>query len=107
MLITFKSEASGDVMMFSDVAAQLLGIIGKSLEQRGVITVEQLPDAIARLKQAATANKAQLAKLQEPEQEKSSAGGQRPFVSMAVRAVPFIELLERSLKAKKPVMWGV
>ncbi len=110
MLITFQSEATGDVMMFGDVAQQLLDIIGKTLDQRGIITVEQLPEAIRRLKQATAKSNGQHMEKTEDEQEKEEktpAGGQRPYVSLAQRAFPLIELLERALKAKVPVTWGV
>jgi hypothetical protein len=41
----------------------------------------------------------------QPEVE-AAPGGQRPYVSLAVRAVPLVELLEYSLKEKTPVVWG-
>ena len=51
MLIVFKSQASGDVMMFEKNARELLAIIGKDRDSgQGVVTVEQLPDAIERLR---------------------------------------------------------
>ena len=36
-----------------------------------------------------------------------TAQNSRPFVTLAQRAVPLLELLEWSLKKKKPVVWGV
>jgi len=110
MLITFKSKASGDVIMFGDVAKRLMEVMGKSPDDQGIVTVEQLPDALARLKEAVAEDKAQQAQPEEdapPQVEKTSDGGQREFVSLARRATPLIELLEYSLKAKVPVVWGV
>ena len=52
MIITFKSRATADTIMFGDVAKDLLSLMGKAFEPRGIITLEQLPDAIARLRQA-------------------------------------------------------
>ena len=109
-MITFKSDAAGNVIMFEDVAQQLLEIMGKRPEKQGIITVEQLPDTIARLKRTAADAKAQPKKTDEDDETKldqAPAGGERRFVTLAHRAVPLIELLERSLKAKKPVVWGV
>ena len=107
-MITFKSDAAGNVIMFDDVAKQLLEIMGKSPEKQGIVTVEQLPDAIARLKRAATDAKApKKTDEDEAKLDQAPAGGERRFVTLAQRAVPLIELLERSLKAKKPVVWGV
>ena len=107
MLITFKSKAAGDVMMFGDVAKQLLHVMGKSQDSKGIITVEQIPDAIARLKRAAAETKAHTAGKEESHVEKTAGGGERPYVSLALRAVPLIDLLEHARKAKEPVTWGV
>jgi uncharacterized small protein (DUF1192 family) len=110
MLITFRSQASGDVMMFDDVARHMLRIIGKEPADKGIITVAQLPDAIAALKGAIAADKAE-------RPERSASGrvstetepdsGQDLFVSASQRAQPLLEQLEWSLKADKPVLWDV
>jgi hypothetical protein len=106
MLIIFKSKASGDVIMFGDVGKQLLSVMGKSPEPKGIITPEQLPDAIQRLQDAIARSKAQPADTTEADDTPKAADGERVFVSLAVRAVPLLQLLERSLKAKTPVIWG-
>ena len=50
MLVVFKSDAAADVIMFGDVAKKLIPILGPDREvAKGIVTVEQLPDAIARL----------------------------------------------------------
>jgi hypothetical protein len=53
MLVKFISSTSGQIMMFAAVARQLLDILGKDCSARGVITTEQLPEAIERLRLAA------------------------------------------------------
>lgn len=109
MLIIFKSKAAGDVMMFGDVANSLMEIMGKAATGKGIITVEQLPQAIARLKAAVAQDKAANAPVDHDERrfEKTPEGGKREAVSLARRAVPLIELLEYSLKEELPVTWGV
>ena len=109
MLIIFKSKAAGDVMMFGDVAQSLMEIMGKSPEAKGIVTVEQLPDAIARLKAAVAQDKAERPVVDHDERlfEKTPEGGKREYVSLARRAVPLIELLDYSLKEEVPVTWGV
>lgn len=53
MLITFKSPACHDVVMFENDAQELLSILGKNPNaSMGVVTVEQHSEAIARLKAA-------------------------------------------------------
>lgn len=110
MIVTFQSPASGDVIMFGDVAKRMMEIMGKEPGEKGIVTVEQLPDAIDRLKAAIAADKASRAKMSPddlPATEAAEGGGSRPYVSLAQRAVPLVELLEWSLKKKKPVVWGV
>ena len=109
MLIVFKSKAAGDVMMFGDVAHSLMEIMGKDATGKGIITVEQLPGAIARLKASVAQDKAERPVVDHDERlfEKTPEGGKREHVSLARRAVPLIELLEYSLKEKVPVTWGV
>ena len=109
MLIVFKSKAAGDVMMFGDVAYSLMEIMGKTPEPKGIVTVAQLPGAIARLKAAVAQDKAERPVVDHDERlfEKTPEGGKREFVSLARRAVPLIELLDYSLKEEVPVTWGV
>lgn len=109
MLIIFKSKAAGDVMMFGDVAHTLMEIMGKDPGDKGIVTVEQLPEAIARLKAAVAQDKAEKPVIDHDERlfEKTPEGGKREYVSLARRAVPLIELLEFSLKEGEPVVWGV
>ena len=48
MLIVFKSPASGDVIMFEKNGKEMLGVLGKDpSDAKGIVTVEQLPGAIA------------------------------------------------------------
>ena len=110
MIVVFQSRAAGDIIMFGDVAKRMMEIMGKDVADRGIVTVEQLPDAIARLKAAIAADKAERAGKPDgdlPHKERSEDGGSRPFVSLTQRAVPLLELLELSLKKNKPVVWGV
>lgn len=107
-MITFRSDAAADVMMFDDVAKRMMEIVGKEATPRGIITVEQLPEAIARLKAAIAEDHAShVGDTDQPETEEAPGGGRRAYVGLARRAVPLVEFLEYSLKAEKPVMWGV
>jgi hypothetical protein len=110
MIITFRSPASSDVIMFGDVAHRMMRLMGKDPEPKGIVTVEQLPEAIALLKAAIAADKIEHAGKQDedlPQFEVSESGVKRPYVGLAQRAIPLLELLEWSLKERKPVVWGV
>lgn len=113
MLITFKSRASSDVMMFGNIALEILEIMGKGRDMKGIITVEDLPDAIARLAKAAEENRAVVrahqaeldAHIATLDDEQAIADA-KSVVHLCQRAVPLIELLKYSLKAEMPVTWG-
>lgn len=111
MLITFKSAAGADVLMFGEPARAILKIIGKDPDDaKGIVTVEQLPDAISRLRGAIDADKARHTEPSEAEEEAAKESGQTGMaapVSLAQRAYPLLALLEDSLKEKAPVTWGV
>jgi hypothetical protein len=111
MLITFKSDAGADVLMFGESATPLLEILGKDpADPRGIVTVEQLPTAIGQLKTAIAAEKARAAPktaaAEEAEREAGQTGMAAP-VNLAQRAWPLLDLLERALSNKVPVVWGV
>lgn len=110
MLIVFKSAACGDLLYFGDVAKLMMELMGKAVTDQGIVTVEQLPAAIARLAAAIAGDKPQhrdhlLA--DEPKIEAAEDGGERPFVSLTRRALPLLEMLKVSLAEKEPVVWGV
>lgn len=110
MIVTFKSAAGADVIYFGDVAKRMMELMGKDVADQGIVTVEQLPAAIALLKAAIAADKERHRQhlLDEaPGTEADGNGGARPFVSLTQRAMPLLALLEESLGEKKPVVWGV
>ncbi len=113
MLITFKSDAASDVIMFHHHAKELLSIIGKDPEDaKGIVTVEQIPDAIERLRLAIAQDRARQRELeQDPDQEEADreAGrtGIAARVALAQRAWPLLDMLECSQKDRVPVVWGV
>ena len=108
MLIVFKSQASGDVMMFRKNARDILRIIGKDADApRGVVTVEQLPEAIARLTAAVEEDKRLRAERDSGEPDPVDVSTGQPVIHLSQRALPFIELLQYALADEKPVTWGV
>lgn len=117
MIVTFRSRATADVIMFGEVAHRLMRLMGKEATAQGIVTVEQLPDAIARLRAAIEQDKEQHAglvaeALDALDSASSGADAERPDpmsqpVSLTQRAVPLLEMLERSQRHDQPVVWGV
>lgn len=111
MLVTFKSAASADVIMLDDAAKKLIGILGKDPDDaKGIVTAEQLPGAIARLRAAIEEDRVrQAARTEADEAAEREAGktGMAAPVSLAQRAWPLLDMLEASQKEDVPVTWGV
>jgi len=103
-MIVFQSDASGDVMMFDEVAHRMMDIMGKERTSRGVITVGQMPECIARLRAAIAEERAREKPRQDDEEDEAGVAAR---VGLAQRALPLVELLERSLQRGKPVLWGL
>lgn len=110
MLITFSSRTGPDVLMFGHVANRLLKMMGKAPTSEGIVTVEQIPEVLALLRRAvdtshSAAAKAQAAAEHTNQTQDQDGDNRRPPISLAQRAHPLIELLERSQRAGKPVLW--
>ncbi len=105
MIYKFKSQATAEVIMLQASADQMLSIIGKEPSAQGIITVAQMPAAIAALDVAIEVHEAAVAKRREhPELVVEVAGDS---VRLRDRAAPFIDLLKTSAQAGKDVVWGV
>ena len=115
-LITFKSKAAGEIYMFRETAEKIFKVIGKPLGLRGVLTPEELPAAIEKLKDEMEQEKELLKDVRAREdknfregkdldEEKISAF-EKP-VYFTQRAYPLLEMMEMSLKEDTPVVWGV
>lgn len=95
MLVTFSTDAYGDITMFGDVALSMLKMMGHSGTVPSAILAEDVPAALKRLTAAIdTSNVSTQAK-----------DTDEPAVSLANRARPLIELLSAAAKAKANVMW--
>lgn len=103
MTITFKSRAGADLLMFGEDAKDMMRLMEKDVAEMGIVTVASIPMAIQKLREAADNSPPP-----EPvsEQENTDDDVEEP-VTLAQRVFPLLDLLERSLKAKVPVVWGM
>lgn len=110
MIYEFKSRVTGTVVMNQDAAEWILGVIGKQPGPQGIITVDQMPAAIAALREAVEQDKQAIREArrestgQEEEDEPDAPGA---VVSRAQRAWPFIEMLVAAQQGGREVTWGV
>ena len=107
MLVTFKSKATAEVSMYPEHAKMLLSLVGKTLEPeaapRGIITAAEVPAALKTLRSAAEASREN-----DRHRPQDDDGADRPIsVSLAQRAFPLIDMLERAAAENTDVMWGV
>ena len=84
---------------------QMLTIIGRQPSAQGIITVEQIPAAIAALEAAVITH--EMAESRSHDQTGTEIAASGDSVRLRARATPFIELLRNSERASKDVVWGV
>lgn len=105
MLVKFISSTSGQIMMFAPVARQLLEILGKDCRARGVITTEQLPEALIRLRRAVADPSRHPTANSESADDDGDDAPEASSVGLAQRAYPFIELIEWTRKDDGFILW--
>jgi len=105
MLVKFISSTSGQIMMFAPVARQILEILGKDCNARGVITSEQIPEAINLLRLAASDSRRQSEGITPQPSDDRDGKDEAPPVDLSQRAYPLIELLDWTHKDDGFILW--
>jgi hypothetical protein len=118
MPVTFKSQATGNLVMLSAHAEALLKLLGKTAVEPGILEVADMPRALATFRAldpdelpdvpARVAGEDALAADSDRRHEdKPPVGFQDEPVSLRQRAAPFIRLIEQAQAGDKPIVWGV
>ena len=91
--------------MLADLTQRIFDILGRPLEPRGILTVEQLPALIIALETAILKDLEDRAKSNTADQENT----EKPKLAdrLGQRAYPFLELMKQARAKDEPVMWGV
>jgi len=105
MIYQFRSKAGPDVIMLADLTKRIFDILGRPLEPRGIITVEQLPALITALETAILKDLEERAKAND--EAKGSTEKPKLADRLGQRAYPFLELMKQAKAKEEPVMWGV
>ena len=103
MLVTFKSNAYGNITMFGDMAERLIKMMGHSGTIPGAINAEDVPAALKRLKNAIDAEKK--ATTETTSDNENSDDNDKPPISLQVRAFPLVEMLTAASRDDCEVMW--
>ncbi|QGW84581.1 DUF1840 domain-containing protein [Variovorax paradoxus] len=107
MLYKFQSRATSSFEMLEVHARQLLDIVGKPAAPQGIITVEQIPAAIAAI-ESALAREANNAPHNHDDHvvEGHANDAEKQHVSLHQRAAPLLRMLRDSLAEEKDVTWS-
>ncbi len=114
MLITFKSKAAAEVLMYREHAKRILDLLHKDAN-RGVITAAEAGNAV-RVLEAEIAESKLHSGSEEVERDVVAHHGDAgddsdhepaEAVSFAARAYPLLEMLRAAQKERQDVMWGV
>lgn len=107
MIYKFKSKAAGDVIMLGENAEQVLRILGREPEAKGILEVAAMPAAAAAI-EAAVQDEEQARREAE---EQAAANGRklpaRQAVTLRQRTWPLLEMIRRSQQAGEDIVWGV
>ncbi len=98
MLVTFKTKTYANITMFGDIGLRMLELMGFGSSIPGAINIEDLPEALANLKDG-------LDKMPQQVEPAGDAEDDQPAVSLHTRAVPLIELLQAAIADETYLRW--
>ena len=110
MIYKFKSNATGDLIMLQPNGESILKIIGKgeaSQLKQGILLPEDMAPAITALQAAVAREEKARAEVVQAAHDKGQAPPPAQAVSLRQRSLPFIQMAQRCLDAKKEIVWGV
>jgi hypothetical protein len=107
MLYKFKSKVTGDLIMLEPNGRQILNLVGKENQTKGILLPQDIPAAIAALERAIAQDEAALEQRRQAAQAAGETLPRADMVTLRQRAVPFIDMLKQCEKAGKEVVWGV
>lgn len=107
MLITFKSKAAAEIVMYEAHIKPILDLLGKD-SKRGIITADECANAIALIEKKIAENKSQPEKPAiTAESEQTDPQATPAPVSMSARFYPLLEMLKAAEKKHCDIVWGV
>ena len=109
MLYKFVSRATAELILLEPDGKKILQMIGKDPSPTGIITVAQIPAAIQALQAAVAAEderSKQPAEAIDKDAEDEDGKDVKATVGLKQRAVPFIDMLQRSAAEGADVVWG-
>ena len=106
MIVKFSTRA-GALTMHGDAAVALLKAMGHSGTVPGAILAQDLPAALARLRSALAelASQPMPAPSPPPGRDEDEELEREPPVTLHMRAVPFLDMIETAIARGSDLMW--
>lgn len=105
MIVTFKSKASGDLIYFKDIALKLLQLMGRDDKVPSALYAEDVATALDALQQGLAAIMQKEQAIAQQADTAETPPETQTDVSLQVRALPLIEMLQKAQKKQCPVQW--
>ena len=104
MIVKF-STSTGALTMHGDAAVALTKAMGHSGAVPGAILAADLPEALRNLRQALAAQAAAPPPAEPARDDEADDAEREPPVSLRMRAVPLLDMLENAIKTGSDLMW--
>lgn len=104
MIVKFSTRA-GALTLHGDAAVALLKAMGHSGTVPGALLAADLPAALLRLRQSLEALPATPAPPPPTRGDEDDEREREPPVTLQMRAVPFIDMLEMAIARQSDLMW--
>jgi hypothetical protein len=106
MLVTFTSKVHADVVMFGDIAGRFLRIMGESEQPPGILRGEKIKEAADRLRNYLDDLPTEgQPPLDDNKLSDEEAKEKRNKVGLKIRALPLLELMDKSHQRDVDVIW--
>ncbi|MEJ8814364.1 DUF1840 domain-containing protein [Variovorax ureilyticus] len=107
MHYTFKSKATGDLIMMGPIGDEVLRVIGKEPAVQGIIEPATMPGAISAIERAIAGEESQPAPTQSDSAGEGTDLSSEERVSLRQRAWPLVEMMKRAYAENASIVWGV
>ena len=98
MLVTFKTKSYANITLFGDVAKNILEMMDFGVSVPGAIVAKDVATALDNLRSG-------LNSIPEAAPTPVSPEDDQPAISLHIRAIPLIQLLESAVQDNNDVMW--
>ena len=107
MHYTFKSKATGDLIMMGPIGDEVLRVIGREPAAQGIIEPVTIPAAILAIERAIASEESQPAPIPSDSAGEGTDLSREERVSLRQRAWPLVEMMKRAHAGNASIVWGV